>query len=446
MDFRKKIDKETKTLFILWFIAIIISSIGVFSFKDIKFKNTAETEEKYRQEQLLKNLQENETNLENTDTVVDTWLIDKISTWTLTLLMPDYLMNEWFSKISEELNQQWITLNFEYVTALSDLKKILQNNNFEYDIYLIPSERANGISWENIYLWENIKPYFNKAFQEALSSSENLFIPYSLDPYITIAKKWVSEITSRWDFFSYIMLWTQNRAFWIPLIRWIWIDDINILKRWDTAFEDQFEILNQHIQQIKEKKSSTELNNLLDINKQKLAYTYNYKSFKELTDRLWKSNSYCPIFPTSCIMAYNFCDYWFWFLSTFDKLDKYFPWKSTNFDIYNFTNSETKYPVRWWIFTIPQWNDNINLAKIFFNKYIAMATDNENRLRNNTLSAVNNIYEEQKSFPIYENIIPNEDKFTIIRWDIQDQKNFFNNKTNIELLIWNYSTSIYINL
>lgn len=444
MDFIKNLDKDAKKLLLLWVISIFISSIAVFSFKDIKFKNTAEIEEKYRQEQLLNQFNDNNTQTDINNESITNDETELNTGWTLTLALLDFFDNDWFYTIGNELTEQWINLEITKIPTFEEFKDMLIKWNLNYDIYLIPSERANWLEWESIYLWENIKPYFNKIFQQSITSTENSFIPYSIDPYITIVKKWIEPISTRWDFFSYIMLWIQNRAFWMPLIRWLWIDDINFLKWWNNSFENQFEILNQQIKQIKEKKNVAELNNMLDIEKLKDSHKYEYSNFRDLFLRLSQNNWYCTTFPASCIMAYNFSDFSFWFLSNFDILDKYFPWKSKNLNIYNFTNSDISYPVRWWIFVVPKWNKNILLVKEFFSKYMSKAMDGEDNLRGNTLSAINIIYETQRLYPLYEAIIPNDNRFIIIRWNINDQESFFNDKKNTELFLGKYNSISYI--
>jgi hypothetical protein len=75
---------------------------------------------------------------------------------------------------------------------------------------------------------------------------------------------------------------------------------------------------------------------------------------------------------------------------------------------------------------------------------MSKAMDGEDNLRGNTLSAINIIYETQRLYPLYEAIIPNDNRFIIIRWNINDQESFFNDKKNTELFLGKYNSISYI--
>jgi hypothetical protein len=60
--------------------------------------------------------------------------------------------------------------------------------------------------------------------------------------------------------------------------------------------------------------------------------------------------------------------------------------------------------------------------------------ENNTGLRNNTLSAVNNIYHIQKQQAEYKNIISSENNFKLIYENINLQEEFLKNTNTLELL------------
>lgn len=432
---------DWKKVLIMWVISIAISVFAFLSFNNVKFKNTKKVAEEYQRKQL--EIQLESEIMGNNNAVVDDnkW----ITTWTLKVLVPEFLANSWFDNIGKKLQEQWINVDFSYATDMKSLKLEILQWMKNYDLYLIPSSWILGLNIEWIYLGENIKPYFIPIFQTVISESENTFIPYSLDPFITMTKVWVSDVDTWSKLFSYTTLWSQNKAYWMPIIWWIGNSDIELLKNGTWPFENYFDILYWQLQLIKKKHSNTELNNMLDVEKIDLSFKYNYESFYNIYSRLIKTNPYCEYYPAMCMFAYNFGDIKFGFISDLDIFEKYFPESYNNFVVSQFTNSDIEYPTRWWWFVVPKGNLNKNLSIKFLETYISDAVDGDSSLRWNTLPAVNNMYDTKKSNILYKSIMNYEDKFVLYWENINLQDKFINDSKNINLLQGFYSPEVYIN-
>ena len=93
---------------------------------------------------------------------------------------------------------------------------------------------------------------------------------------------------------------------------------------------------------------------------------------------------------------------------------------------------------------VPNWNEKINLNNKFFSEYISESMEWNDTFRNNTLSAISNIYEKQKNNKLFENIITNEKNFYIFSGHIDIQNELINDWKTIPMLEWNYSTQSYI--
>lgn len=450
-------NKDFKTILMLWIASIIISGLALYSFRDVKFSNTKKLKEQ-AQEQTETLQQEYQDLLSNTSSASNILSIleednalAKKTTGELSITMLDFFVNDEFIKIKNTLKQQEINTNFQTVENFSTYKNLIKSGLNTSDIYLIPSDRLKNLEVETINIWENPKPYFHSIFNNLVTSTDNKYIPYAIDPIITLTKATTNIWSNRESLFSHTTLRTQPKKYAMPLIRWIWKNDIRLLERWEWPFENYFDILYQHIKQIQNTNQVSELKNMLDTEKITLDYKYNFVTFKQLTDTINKRDPNCKLFPAICLMSYNFGDIKFGFLSDLDILDTYFSWNQNDFRIKNFNSIENSYPVRWRVFVIAKNSPNINLANKFFQQYLSESINNNTGLRNNTLSAINNIYDLQKNttnnnskYNIYEKILQNENNFSLIYENIDLQEDFLKNTNTVDMLKWNYSPEIYL--
>ena len=214
-------NKEFKTILILWVISILISWIWLYQFRGIKFKNTKDLEKK--------NQQQEQELIEKYNELVDVYIptiTDKLpendlaNTGEITLVMPWFLENKWFHTLSDKLDQEEIKLSIKTFDSYAEYQSEIKSNLQNYDIALIPINWIQWLNIENINLWENIKPYFTDIFNKILNSSTNTIIPFAIDPAVTLYKKWVYEKESRKDMFSHSILWKSKNKYDMPILRW----------------------------------------------------------------------------------------------------------------------------------------------------------------------------------------------------------------------------------
>ena len=227
----------------------------------------------------------------------------------------------------------------------------------------------------------------------------------------------------------------------MPILWGIGKNDIRFLERWEEPFVNYFDILFLNLEQIKENHNVAELKNMLDVEKLSLDYSYNFAKLKLLYESIGKKNENCKTFPAICLMSYNFWDIKFWFLSDLDILEKYFTNNKNSFEISNFNNTITSYPVKWRVFVVPKWSEKINLANEFFKEYLKEWVNGNENLWWNTLSAITNIYDIQKQEDKYKEILINENKFRLMYENINLQEEFVKDSKNINLLKWDYNQS-----
>lgn len=436
--------KEFKTILLLWLISILISGIWVYQFKDIKFKNTKNLEKanQQKQEELIKQYNE----------LVDIYIpsiTDKvpenelITTGIINMIMPWFLENKWFYTVSDKLAKEDIKLNIKKITSYQEYQNQIKSNLNDYDIALIPTNWIEWLSTQEINLWENIKPYFIDIFHTLFGNNSTKIIPFAIDPAITIYHNIATPQDTRSKLFSYSLMWKITKKYSMPLL-W-WYDELveKILQNNSTPFEYYTELLVLQLKQMKNKWDNQELSNMINTNNISLQSKYTYQNLKNIVSLLKKQSDKCDIFPATCVIRYWYSDIKFWYISDFDIIDNYFPWEN-KLSVWDFTNSENTYPVKWRVFVVPNWNKKTNLTNKFFSEYISESIDWNETFWNHTLSAITNIYDKQKNYRYFESIIPNENKFYLYIWNINIQNRLLNDWKTIPMLKWNYSTQSYL--
>lgn len=437
-------NKDFKTILILCLVSILISGLWLYQFRNVKFKNTKDLEKA--------NLEKQEELIQQYNELVDVYIPnitdklpenDLVTTGTINMIIPWFLENKGFYTVSDKLEKEEIKLNIKKVISYQEYQNQIKSNLQDYDIVLIPTNWIQWLNIQEINLWENIKPYFVDIFNKLFDDNFNKIIPFALDPAITLYHNITAPQDTRSKLFSYSLLRKSTKKYAMPLLWWyeelIW----KILQSNSTPFEYYTEILVLQIKQIKNKWDNQELSNMINTNNISLKSKYTYQNLKSITSILKKQSEYCEIFPTICTIRYWYSDIKFWYLSDFDIIENYFPWEN-KLSIWNFTNSEKAYPVKWRVFVVPDWNKKTNLTKKFFSEYIWESIDWNETFRHHTLSAITNIYDKQKNYQFFENIIPNENNFYLYTWNIDIQNQIVNDWKTIPMLEWNYSVGSYI--
>ncbi|MCK9467262.1 MAG: hypothetical protein M0P94_02945 [Candidatus Absconditabacterales bacterium] len=436
-------NKDFQKILILGLISIVISALALYSFRDVKFKNTKKMLEENQKEQEI--LQEYQELLSDPNEIVQPEIQkDLIKVGDLTVVMPKFFENTEFEKIARELNDKEINIDFEYINSISKYRQLILSEIAQDKVYLLPSNWIKGMELEIISIGENPKVYFHRIFNDILGVNDNTIIPYSIDPAIIIKKSGIS-VGNNWEsLLTFTAIWEQNKSYSMPIIWGIGKNDIKFLERGDGPFENYFDILFLQLEQIKENNNIAELKNMLDVESLALDYSYDFVKFKQLYESIAKKDKSCELFPAICLMSYNFGDIKFGFLSDFDILEKYFTGNKTMLEVANFNNSSLSYPIKGRVFVVPKGSEKINLANEFFKEYLKEGVDGNKSLWGNTLSAITNIYDEQIQEDRYKELSTNENKFRLIYENINLQEEFVKNNKNINLLKGDYKPELYL--
>ena len=136
--------KDFQKILILWLISIVISSLALYSFRDIKFKNTKKMLEENQKEQEI--LQEYQNLLSDPNEITQPEIQKNLAkTWDLTIILPSFFWNAGFDKIVQELNNKEIKINFEYIESISKYRKDILSGLKIDIVYLLPTNRIKGM-------------------------------------------------------------------------------------------------------------------------------------------------------------------------------------------------------------------------------------------------------------------------------------------------------------
>lgn len=456
--------KEAKIVFIIWVVWLFLSiTYLVFMNKwpavDENIKNEILNQDTW----WLDDLSTSWLNLSwglrvDSWEFLTSWLVDLKTSWLkltneIVVMIPEFLCNEWFGQLAKKIYENtWIVVKYKKIANISEYKKILSSGNaytWKVDIYLLPSDRLQSFSWKKINLWENIKPYFHYIFADYIDK-ETSFIPYSIDPLVTFLNKNSNYQESSIDFkslFSYIISRKKSKSLSIPFLFGAGENDFKLLEKNQESFSDYFTFWYNLMYQFKKWNSLAWLQTFLDTINFNSDYKRDLLEFKKLNITISKRNPNCKIYSSMCAFSYRFVDIAFGFLSDQNIIKDFTGWGIwlDNVLIYNFPISSDIYKVRGRWFVANSDSKNNSQINYFLKMYIKSSVLNSLPLRENSLSAFNNIFQIQKIQQRYQNILSYEQKFSLMYSDINLQENFIKKTNLINLLNGGYKSDLFLN-
>jgi len=318
----------------------------------------------------------------------------------------------WRKKIKKNLLKQKILVKI--VSYPYNTKKILKDLALKkIDIALIntdDNEKLYPLSYK-IKLWKNLDTFINFIFYDYISWNYINFIPYCIDPLVSLVKKNINipntnpKTIINYFFKNVEKIWPLTINFWISsLITKLFLEK-NLYPSEIYKYNlYSFLLITNFSKDINFLKT---IINWTDTKNIKLFDTKKYLKYKSI---LSKKNTICKYNYEVCLVKYKITKISFIPLSLMNLT------KTNYYKIYLFpTNSSNIYPVLWWNFLVNKKSKNIIPALKFINEYIKQWLNYNYQLRNNCLSAFNNIYEKQKTNPKYTNIITYEENFFLLK-------------------------------
>lgn len=379
----------------------------------------------------------------------------------LTILMLDYMVNNWIKDIIKETEEEWYKVTSMQVSNIDKLKQIYDLNNKSgtniFDVALIPTDRLDD-GTENISkIW--FSKWFDKdfhyLFNDYINNENYTMIPYWIDPYVVFSLRWSynrAKFNLDW-LLRELTVSTNNGNIniisWLEFLFWISEDDISLLSKWEQPYSDYFMILYNIIFQSYMVQDEKYIEKFIDFwNKKKDNYRSNSK-FNNLVSFISKKQPECAKYPNICLFSKWYSEFLPWFLSYMDIYEKNFLWsevKLSDIEIYNFFDISNSYPVRWWWFVVNK-NNNINSSWKFINKYLELARkDNWLKLWSNMYTALNKHSNKQifmKSND-WSNIKWYYYKFIFFEWKKELMKDFIKETKILEVLKWEYSNMYFL--
>lgn len=338
----------------------------------------------------------------------------------------------------------------EYYKSLS---KYLSWTNSNIDIFMIPTTQLNNytsFAYKLQFAQNNVSWLFNRIFSWLVDNDNYTFIPYSIDPFVTIAKSWLYDEDKPLTL-SKIKetVLTSNQSWWfkIKFLFWIGLKEWFLLKVWKEPFEDYFAIMYNLLFQSSLTSNQSILKTFLDFADPKTFNVWSSSKFNNLVNIHQNKNNKCELYKKVCLMSNNNADAFFGFLSDLDVYQTYFTnWKVRADDliVHNFIQEWQSYMVKWRWFLINKNSNQIRNSVLFINDYIQESVEGNALLWWNTLSAFNNIFDKQKMNSKFKNIINYSPNFYLLSSSWELQKSFMNWTKIFEVIKWTYNLDLFL--
>lgn len=399
----------------------------------------------------------------NLPDLVSTW--STITTWDVSdlsnkvylhipAIFNSFNLNKFKAKYEAKNNVVLIIKSYddlnEYYNLLSTY---LSWNNSNIDIFMIPTTQINNYSsfaYKLKFSQSNVAWLFNRIFSDLIDNEDYTYIPYSVDPFVTIAKSWLYDENKPLTLSKIketVLTSNQNGWFKIKFLFWVSLKDWFLLKTWKQPFEDYFLILYNLLFQSSLTSNDNILKTFLDFSDQQTFNVWSNSKFNNLVNINNNKNDKCNLYKKVCLMSNNNADAFFGFLSDLDAYQTYFPnWKVwiDDITIHNFIQEWQSYMVKWRWFFINKNSKQLKNSVLFINDYIQESVEGNTLLWWNTFSAFNSIFDKQKMNTKFANIINYTPNFYLIASSKDLQKTFMNWTKIFEVIKWTYNLELFL--
>jgi hypothetical protein len=304
-----------------------------------------------------------------------------------------------------------------------------------FDMILTPSNRIDSFDdrWLTIDFKQPITPLFHESFKKLINRSEATYIPFSIDPYITL----ISNNNQLPKHINIGHIQDTIRRNKIPLYLPFVISETWINNNMYPGYTD---IVRHFFNDARIQWHTYALKYL--INNEDLQ-KWNISS--QVKDYV-KENKKCISFLHMCLFAYDHSEIVFWKLSDLEILEQYFDIQLSNID-YTISNlpvwkKDYPYLARWRI--INKESDHLLEVWEWLKWYLQEWENTSLLLQKHTFSAFTSIYNEQRLQTRYQSLLSYPNNIRIETWTIRDMQEMIEN-TNLPLVLDDeYDVNIYV--
>lgn len=371
----------------------------------------------------------------------------------INVYIPEIFYNKWFEQISKKiLKEKKIYVKFNKIKDINSYSSDLSEwfSWWDIDVFMIPADWKDTFKTNSykIQFPKDISSMFNYVFYDAIKENDYTYIPYAIDPYITlVSKDKVTEKDLDMDILKQFSLISSDWKKITKTLFWMSDLDATFAKLWKDIYSDYMLILYNLVYQSYLSQNQDLISEFI-YNEDISLVPSDSKKIIKVQKVLEKKNPDCSIYKNVCMLANGYWDISFWFLSYLDVWNKYFSeWtrKSIDdFNVYNFINSSNVYLVRGWWFMVNKDSKDINSSLLFINEYLNQWSNGEISLWDNTISAFNNVYDMQKVEKKYEKIAKFDNKFQLLEWwdDMMDK--FIRTTSILDVMKGDYSVGAFL--
>ncbi|HMY80818.1 MAG TPA: hypothetical protein PK048_03150 [Candidatus Absconditabacterales bacterium] len=338
---------------------------------------------------------------------------------TLTIAMPIWLYNEpgrrpLINKLAQRsiriqmITNQWDQPYNEFVSGL------ISSGATGADIILVRDDQLGSISEHagSFGFSQDISSLFPYLFFEYFKRTDYTYVPFGIDPMVTFMKNPIEQNTQsidRSDIVNSATTQTQDidprkLAVQLPILFGISSLDLQLIKHHKEIYPGYTDVLKSLVYQSSNRSELIETIKAFSDDRLEEYKLRDLAKYKRILSKLIDRDPKCKTYPTLCFIHYKLTNIAFGYLSERDIVNGYF--EQSNYQVYNFPNSSSVYPVRLWGWivnnnvydqVIKPTNDDISVAGVFFQEYVTQATNGNHYLRPTVFSAFNSVLASQES-------------------------------------------------
>ena len=365
---------------------------------------------------------------------------------TIQIIVPPFIDEAVLQSLRKEIfKTKKVTANIQVPRTRHTYEEMIKEQYAtpSVDIIMLPTDRINSFDQRGIHipLKKPLAPLFHPLFEPLINHSEATFIPYALDPYVTLHQQNINFTSTPISLAriqnTLLTLTTQPNT--VPFLFGITKADITLLSQDKQAYPGYLSLLIRFIEQAKILRNTYVIEFFLDTSPR------NTVKFLKQVKGISEQEPRCTAFPVVCHLAHKKSSIAFGKLSDIDQWYITFPeaMKDTPFTFSNFPVSKW-YPVTGWWFMVSKKSSYLDESGARIQGYIQTALEKNAPLWGTIFSAYNYRFQQQKRETQYIPLKLVFSEFDLVIWSLEDQDFHLHDTQLLPMLEGTYSKSIYL--
>lgn len=352
------------------------------------------------------------------------------------------------------VKEQKRPVKFQTFLDMNEYKKFLSTEvaNGATTVALLPSDWLDTYkpSLYTIRLQSRAKELFHTVAHTFTANDGYTFVPFALDPLVSIFDTSIDfdmQDMTLDDIYAYFGAQKKYKATDIPFVFWFDAQTAAVLRLNQEPRPGYRIVLYQMLKSRFATNNTQAIKSLLDMTAYPVVY-FNYATIQKYIDQEQTKGSECRLFPHICMLAADYSQFSFWFVSDMLVFEKYFssPWtgKNQNLTVWPFVQYNPVLPTRVRGRVVSRASADLIPWLEWINTYIQSCANNNARLRwFLSLPACVGPYSDKIMDPAFTLLRPYLSTMTPMEGGAYEVENFFTQTKVIDTLEKNYNVDLF---